>query len=160
MYQPYSSHGADVRSSRDVESQIRETSQDFAMAFNTGNFDQAAELFAKDGVLIAPRHEAAYGQKQVERLLRQLGDAGYSDLRLETTRIDHSGDMAMEVGRFTVSVRRQDGTTLPECCSYVKVWRRAGCVAHYRRLLDADCGGSCRSRGLGLVSELRRDCAN
>jgi ketosteroid isomerase-like protein len=126
MYQPHSSFEANLRSPRDVESQIRDTSQDFAMAFNTGNFDQAAALFAKDGVLMAPRHETAQGQKQVERLLRQLSDAGYSDLRLETLRVDHSGDMAMEVGRFTVSVRRADGTTFPEQGNYVKVWRRLG----------------------------------
>lgn len=126
MHQPYPSFGGDDRLPRDVNSQIRDTAQDFAMAFNTGNFDQAAALFAKDGVLIAPRQETAYGQKQVERLLRQLGDAGYSDLRLETTRVDHSGDMAMEIGRFTVAVRQQDGTTIPECGRYVKVWRRLG----------------------------------
>jgi ketosteroid isomerase-like protein len=126
MYQPNSSFRVDPRSPRDVESQIRDTSQDFAMAFNTGNFDQAAALFAKEGVLIAPRHESAHGQKQVESLLRQLGDAGYGDLRLETTRIEHSGDMAMEVGRFTVTVRRQDGVTIPERGNYVKVWRRLG----------------------------------
>lgn len=126
MYQSYPSFQNDVRSFRDAESQIRNTSQDFAMAFNTGNFDQAAALFAKDGVLIAPRHETASGQKQVERLLRQLGDAGYSDLRLETTRVEHSADMAMEVGRFTMTVRRQDGTSAPERGGYVKVWRRLG----------------------------------
>lgn len=126
MHQPYSSFGVQPRSPRDVQSQIRDSSQDFAMAFNTGNFDQAAALFAKEGVLIAPRHESASGPKQVERLLRQLGDAGYSDLRLETTRIEHSGDMAMEVGRFTVAVRHQDGATICERGNYVKVWRRLG----------------------------------
>jgi ketosteroid isomerase-like protein len=126
MYQPHSSFEANPRLPRDVESQIRDISQDFAMAFNTGNFDQAAALFAKDGVLMAPRHETAQGQKQVERLLRQLSDAGHSALRLETTRVDHSGDMAMEVGRFTMNVRRQDGTTFPERGNYVKVWRRLG----------------------------------
>lgn len=126
MYQPYPSFKDNVRSPRDVESQIRDTSQDFAMAFNTGNFDQAAELFAQDGVLLAPRHEKAQGQKQIERLLRQLSDGGYSDLRLETTRVEHSGDMAMEIGRFTMTGRRQDGSTFPERGNYVKVWRRLG----------------------------------
>lgn len=126
MYQPYPSLRSDVRSPRDVESQIRDASQDFAMAFNTGNFDQAAALFAKDGVLIAPRHEPAIGQKQIERLLRQLGDAGYSNLRLQTTRVEHSAEMAMEIGHFNVTLRRQDGTNLPECGGYVKVWRRLG----------------------------------
>jgi ketosteroid isomerase-like protein len=126
MYQPYSSFEEHARSPRDVQSQIRDNSQDFAMAFNTGNFDQAAALFAKEGVLIAPRHESAYGQKQVETLLRQLGDGGYSGLRLETTRVEHSGDMAMEVGRFTVTIRHQDGAAITERGNYVKVWRRFG----------------------------------
>jgi ketosteroid isomerase-like protein len=126
MYRPYSSTQADSRPFRDVESQLRDLSQDFAMSFNTGNYDQAAALFAADGVLMAPQREAAYGPKPVERLLRQLGDAGYSDLRLETTRVDHSGDMAMELGRFTVMVRLPDGTAVPERGKYVKVWKRLG----------------------------------
>jgi ketosteroid isomerase-like protein len=126
MYQPYSGSLTDPRPFRDVETQLRDLTQDFAMSFNTGNYDQAATLFAGDGVLMAPQKEAAYGQKQVERLLRQLGDAGYSDLRLETTRVDHSGDMAMELGRFTVVARQADGTLAPERGKYVKVWRRLG----------------------------------
>jgi ketosteroid isomerase-like protein len=126
MYRPYSSSQADARPFRDVESQLRDLTQDFATSFNTGNYDQAAALFASDGVLMAPRHEAAYGQKAVEHLLSQLGDAGYTDLRLETTRVEHSGDMAMELGRFTVVVRQADGTLVPERGKYVKVWRRLG----------------------------------
>jgi ketosteroid isomerase-like protein len=134
MYRPYSSTPADFRPLRDVESQLRDYTQDFATSFNTGNYDQAASLFAHDGVLMAPRLDAAYGQKAVERALRQLGEAGYSDLRLETTRVDHSGDMAMELGRFTVVFRHADGTLIPERGKYVKVWRRLGAW-----LLVADC---------------------
>jgi len=126
MYRPYSSSQPDSRPFLDVESQLRNLSQDFAMAFNTGNYDQAAGLFASDGVLMAPHHEGANGQKAVERTLRQLGEAGYSDLRLETTRVEHSGDMAMEIGRFSVVVRKADGTMLPERGNYVKVWKRLG----------------------------------
>jgi len=126
MYRPYSNSQADSRPFRDVESQLRDLTQDFAMAFNTGNYDQAAAFFAADGVLMAPQRESACGPKAVERLLRQMGEAGYSDLRLETTRVDHSGDMAMELGRFTVVSRQADGTTLPERGKYVKVWRRLG----------------------------------
>src|SRR6266498_5342593 len=102
MYRPYSSSQPDLRPLRDVESQLRDLTQDFATSFNTGNYDQAASLFAADGVLMAPLHEGAYGQKPVEQLLRRLGEAGYSNLRLETTRVDYSGDMAMELGRFSV----------------------------------------------------------
>jgi ketosteroid isomerase-like protein len=118
----------------DVQSQLRDLTQDFATSFNTGNYDQAANFFASDGVFMAPLYEGAYGQKPVERLLRQMGEAGYSDLRLETTRVDHSGDMAMELGRFSVIVHKADGTSIPERGKYVKVWRRIGAW-----LIMADC---------------------
>ena len=126
MYRPYTSPMEDSRSFRDVESQLRDLTQDFATSFNTGNYDQAAGLFAADGELMAPHHEGVSGQKAVERLLRQMGEAGYSDLRMETVRVEHSGDMAMETGRFSVVVRKADGTMVPERGKYVKVWRRLG----------------------------------
>jgi ketosteroid isomerase-like protein len=126
MYRPYTSPSEDSRPFQDVESQLRDLTQDFQISFNTGNYDQAAGFFANDGVLMAPHHEAAYGQKLVERLLRQLSDDGYGHLRLETTRVDCSGDMAMEIGRFSVVFRKPDGTMVPERGKYVKVWRRLG----------------------------------
>jgi|SRR6516165_7789185 ketosteroid isomerase-like protein len=134
MYRPYTSSPADLRPLRDVESTLRDLTQDFATSFNTGNYDQAAGLFSHDGVLMAPHHEGAYGQKPVERLLRQLGEDGYSDLRMETTRVDYSGDMAMELGRFSVVVRKADGMMIHERGKYVRVWRRLGAW-----LLMADC---------------------
>jgi len=134
MYRPYPDPLAEPRRFRDVASQLRDLTQDFATSFNTGNYDQAAALFSGDGALMTPEEEPAYGQKQVERLLRQMGEAGYADLRLETTRVDHSGDMAMELGRFSVVVRQADGTLAPQRGKYVKVWRRLGAW-----LLIADC---------------------
>jgi uncharacterized protein (TIGR02246 family) len=117
-----------------VASQLRELTQDYATSFNTGNYDQAANCFASDGVLIAPQDEGAHGQKQVERLLRQMGEHGYSDLRMETVRVEHSGDMAMEIGRFSLTMRNADGTLTLERGKYVKVWRRLGAW-----LIMADC---------------------
>jgi ketosteroid isomerase-like protein len=134
MYRPYSGSQADLRPFRDVESLLRDLTQDFATSFNIGNYDQAASMYTADGVFMAPVYESAYGQKTVERLLRQLGDAGYRDLRMETTRIDHSGDMAMELGRFSLTLHKADGTVVPERGKYVKVWKRLGAW-----LIMADC---------------------
>jgi uncharacterized protein (TIGR02246 family) len=126
MYRPYSSSLADSRPFLDVQSLLRNLVQDFVTAFNTGNYDQAAALFTTDGALLAPHHEPAYGPKAVERLLREFGDAGYEDLRLETVRVESSGDMAMEIGRYSVAVRQSDGTIVADRGKYVKVWRRLG----------------------------------
>jgi uncharacterized protein (TIGR02246 family) len=137
MYRPYSSSLADARPFLDVQSLLRNLAQDFVTAFNTGNFDQAAALFTTDGALMAPHYEPAYGPKAVEHLLRQFGESGYQDLRLETVRVESSGDMAMEIGRYTFAIRQPDGTIVGDRGKYVKVWRRLGAW-----LIVADCWSS------------------
>jgi uncharacterized protein (TIGR02246 family) len=137
MYRPYSSSLADSRPFMDVESMIRNLAQDFVTSFNTANYDQVAALFTQDGVFMAPHYDPAYGPKAVERLLRQIGDAGYEDLRLETVRVEASGDLAMEIGRYTVAIRQPDGTILADRGKYVKAWRRLGVW-----LIVADCWSS------------------
>ena len=132
----------------DVESQLRDLTQDFHNFLQHRKLRSSRKLFANDGVLMAPHYEGAYGQKPVERLLRQLGEAGYSDLRLETTRVEHSGDMAMEIGRFSVVVRKADGTLMPERGKYVKVWRRLGV---WRLMAD------CWSRTSQVANHARHD---
>jgi uncharacterized protein (TIGR02246 family) len=126
MYRPYSSTLADARPFLDVQSLIQNLAQDFVTSFNTGNYDQSAALFAQDGAFMAPHYDPAYGPKAVERVLRQLGDAGYEDLRLETVRVEASGDLAMEIGRYTVAIRQPDGTIRADRGKYVKAWRRLG----------------------------------
>ena len=126
MYRPYTSPIGGSGSSMDVESTLRGLTQDFSMNFNTGNYDQVGALFASDGLFMAPHHEPASGPKAIERQLREFGDAGYQELRLDTTRVDSSGDMAMEIGRYTVSIVRESGVRFVDQGKFVKVWRRLG----------------------------------
>jgi uncharacterized protein (TIGR02246 family) len=137
MYRNYSSSLADSRPFVDVQSQIRGLTQDFVTSYNTGNYDQVAAMFAPDGVFMAPNREPSHGARETERLFRQLSDAGYEDLRLETLRVESSGDMAMEMGRYTVAIHQTNGTTVADRGKYLKVWRRLGAW-----LIVADCWNS------------------
>jgi ketosteroid isomerase-like protein len=126
VYRPYSSAVSNSGPFLDVETVVRGLTQDFCTAFNTGNYDQVGALFADDGLFMAPHHEPAQGPRGVEHVLRGYGEAGYEDLRLETTRVDYSGDMAVEVGRYTVAVRLTNGTILADRGKFVHTWRRLG----------------------------------
>jgi uncharacterized protein (TIGR02246 family) len=118
----------------DVQSLLRNYAQDFVTAFNTGNFDHAAALYAPDGAFMAPHYDPAYGPKAVENILRKFADAGYQDLRLETVRVESAADMATEIGRYSVAIRQPDGTVQADRGKYVKAWRRLGAW-----LIIADC---------------------
>jgi uncharacterized protein (TIGR02246 family) len=123
MYRPLSGNPSPWL---DVEATIREFTQDFSTAFNTGNYDQAAALFSPDGSLLAPQHELAQGRKRIEKLLREYGEAGYEDLRLETVQVDYSGDMAVQIGSYIVAIRQANGTTVADRGKFLITWRRLG----------------------------------
>jgi uncharacterized protein (TIGR02246 family) len=122
---------------RDVQSTIRGLTQDFATAFNTGNYDQAAALFASDGYYMPPQREAVQGPRPIELVLRGYGESGYQNLRLETIRVYHSDDMAVEVGRYTVAIQQANGTTVADRGKFVQTWHRLGAW-----LMTANCWSS------------------
>jgi uncharacterized protein (TIGR02246 family) len=126
MYRPYTSPLDGSRPSGNVETTIRDLAQDFRTAFNTGNYDQVAALFSSEGVFMAPHHEPAIGPKAIERKLREFGDNGYQDLRVDTIRVEYSGDMAMEVGKYSVSIAKESGAAVTDRGKYLAVWRRLG----------------------------------
>lgn len=111
---------------QDVETMIRGLTQDLCMAFNTGNYDQVAALFSPEGVSMIPNRPIAEGTKAIEQASRSLGEAGLEDLRFETERIAHSGDIAVETGRYSVVRRQGNGTMLADRGKYVHTWRRLG----------------------------------
>jgi|SRR6516165_4998620 uncharacterized protein (TIGR02246 family) len=121
----------------ETEATIRAMTQDFCTAFNTGNYDQAAALFSPDGFFMPPHEEPIQGIKAIEQALREFGDSGYESLRFETTRVDGSGGIAVEIGRYTLRVRK--GTTiLADRGKYLRGWRRLGAWR-----IMGDCWSSC-----------------
>jgi uncharacterized protein (TIGR02246 family) len=126
MYRPVSGSAPNVNSWLDAQSAIRGLTQDFATSFNTGNYDQAAALFTSDGLLMPPQRETAQGPKPIELMLREIAESGYENLRLETLRVEESGDMAVETGRYTIAIYQANHTTVVERGKFVHTWRRLG----------------------------------
>jgi len=125
MYGPHAAGGRGSGSFLDTESAIRALSQDFCTAFNTGNYDQVAALFASDALFMPPHRESTQGRKAIERAVTEFGELGYQELRFETIRVDHTGDMAIEIGRYAVIVQR-GGTSTADRGHYVRGWHRFG----------------------------------
>jgi uncharacterized protein (TIGR02246 family) len=151
MYRPLSNSVPSVGQS--AEATIRDLIQDFCMNFNTGNYDQCASLFLPDGFLLSPNQEMVQGTQPIQRTLEAFVDRGYSDLRMETVRVDASGDMASEMGRYTQTIQLSNGTTVVDRGKYLNVWRRLGAwrmaaacwSSNLPPLLDQNAGESARA---------------
>jgi uncharacterized protein (TIGR02246 family) len=146
MYRSFASATASASPSPfvDVDSTIRGLTQDLCTAFNTGNYDQWAALFASDAQLMPPNHEPVQGLKAIERVMRELGEAGHHDLRFETAQIILTGDVAVEIGRYTAAISQGNGTTVAQRGKYLRAWRRLGAW-----LIVADCWNSNLPLGKG-----------
>lgn len=126
MYRPYGNSVPNSNSLLDVETVIRGLTQDYCTAFNTGNYDQVSALFTSDGLFMPPNREPVQGPRAIEWLMRQYGERGYQDLRLETIRVEYASDIAVEVGRYTIAIHQPDGTTMADRGKFVHGWRRLG----------------------------------
>jgi len=73
-----------------------------------------------------PNHDPAQGPGAIEKLLRQYCEYGYEGLRFETVRVEHSGDIAVEVGRYTAAIRQVNATTILDRGKYLRAWQRFG----------------------------------
>ena len=112
--------------SPDVEKTIRDLTLDLGTAFNTGNYDQVASLFASESTWMVSHQETAADPPAIERACRRLGESGYQDLRLLTQRVDPWGDLALERGPYTVTQRLPNGATAVDRGAFMNVWRRLG----------------------------------
>jgi ketosteroid isomerase-like protein len=94
-------------------------------------------LYTPDGYFMVPNRETVQGKEAIQRALQQFADQGYEDLRLETLRVESSADMAVEIGRYAVSIRQPNGTMVVDRGKYLSAWRRFGAW-----LKAADCWSS------------------
>ena len=109
------------------EGKIRQLRQQFVAAINAGDAERAMAVLAADAVILVENAEAVEGREAIRKTTKRVFEhAGTHKLTMETTRLERSGRLAYELGRYTMVRQRADGTTTSEQGKYVDVWRRDG----------------------------------
>lgn len=107
-----------------VESLIARIGEEWAQHWNAGQLDKLLAMYAPDAVYMPPHHAAVHGRDAIREYLKNpLAQHRATDLTYEVTFIKHSGDLAYDVGRYSMMVpvnnsRRHDRG------KYLTVWRR------------------------------------
>jgi len=96
----------------------------FASAFNQGDVETILGSYAADAVVLPPRSPAVQGLLGIRQLFESLLAAGYCNSAVELERIEHSGDIALAVGRYSVQIPTKSGSFDLDRGKHVGHWRR------------------------------------
>jgi uncharacterized protein (TIGR02246 family) len=107
----------------EVEQHISQIGQQWARHWNAGDLEKLTQAFAPDAVYMPPHHAAVHGRDAIREYLKTPMQHGVGDLTYEVTYIKHSGDLAYDVGRYSMSVPREGGKR-QDRGKYLTVWRR------------------------------------
>lgn len=108
----------------DVRAAIEKASQAWMAAFDAGDAAGIAALYSEDAMLLPPDATQIKGRQAVQETFQGWIDAGFKDIVLETVEVEASGDLAYEVGSFSVKVPAENDQMVTATGSFLVVWKK------------------------------------
>ena len=109
----------------DPRAHIDEAMVTFVAAFNAGDGATVASLYTEDAALLPPGGARVDGRAAIQEFWQGAFDGGLRIDDLHAVEVDSSGDLAGEVGVFTLSVPGEDGPSKVDG-KYIVIWKRVG----------------------------------
>ncbi|HEV8525255.1 MAG TPA: SgcJ/EcaC family oxidoreductase [Terriglobales bacterium] len=110
---------------QDAEAIIRKTGEEWARNWNAKDLAKVVEAYAEDAVYLPPHHAAVHGRAAIREYLKAPLSHGVTELKFEVTYIRQEGNLAYDVGRYTMSIP-EDGGRKQDRGKYLTVWKRQG----------------------------------
>ncbi|WP_376705186.1 DUF4440 domain-containing protein [Mesorhizobium sp. ISC25] len=97
----------------------------FTDAYNSGNTKAVGQMYTDDAALLPPDGKRVDGRKGVEEFWQGAIKAGMKNLTLKALEVEGSGNLAYEVGAFTLGVPSKGGALSTMAGKYIVVWKKA-----------------------------------
>jgi uncharacterized protein (TIGR02246 family) len=104
---------------------IEEGSLKVGEVVRQGDAAALAALYTDDATLLPPDSEMIQGKQGIEAFWSQGIKMGIKDLVLTTLDVFGSGDLAYEIGKFTLTVQPEGQEPVEQKGKYVVVWKQA-----------------------------------
>jgi uncharacterized protein (TIGR02246 family) len=102
---------------------IQEMNRTFMEAFARHDAPAIASLYGAGAQLMPPGSDFVTGTDAIRDFWQGVMKMGISQAKLETIELEHAGDTALEVGRYTLSL--EDGR-VADRGKYLVVWKQEG----------------------------------
>jgi ketosteroid isomerase-like protein len=128
-----------------AEAGVRRVTQEWMMACNTKHLDDLLDLYGGDAMVMRSNYPPVRGAAAVREFFFAALDAGLGEVELEPIRLEVTGDLAFEAGRFKALVPGASGKRREERGKYLWVCSRQS-GGEWK--LTADCWSSDLSFGM------------
>ncbi len=108
----------------DIEVIIRKIGDKWARHWNSRELDKVIAIYADDAVYLPPHHAAVHGRDAIHEYLKRAMEHGATGLSFEVTYIKRAGDLAYDVGGYTMTLPQEDGSYKQDRGKYLVVWQR------------------------------------
>ena len=111
--------------SGDADRAIRESNARFADAVRAGNVAGVIQMYSDSAVIMPPNSPPVTGIDEIRRFWIGFLATGSIDATLTTDDVDQSGDLAVERGRYQMTIVPVNGTaSVHDAGKYVVSWRK------------------------------------
>src|SRR6185295_19050151 len=106
---------------------IRRANADFAAAARAGNAQMLVDnYYAPDAEVMAPNRPEFRGREAIRAFWTAFLAAGSVDVALTSTTVTQpSSDVAIETGRYDLSLRPASGQAIKDAGKYVVIWKKS-----------------------------------
>jgi uncharacterized protein (TIGR02246 family) len=109
----------------DVRQAIEQGNARFVEAYKAGDAAAIAALYSEDARMLPPDATEVAGRQAIQQLWQSWLDGGLKDLTLEAVDVEASGDLAYEVGKFSIQAPAANNAMETATGNYLVVWKRA-----------------------------------
>ena len=109
-----------------LQQAIQDVNREIAEAMKRGDPASAAALYTEDATLLPPNSEPIRGRQAIQAFLGSLMEMGIQEMSFDTVDVEYLGDVAYEVGAYTLKMEPQGGQAVTDRGKYVVVWKREG----------------------------------
>ncbi len=107
-----------------VQQEIKQNSARFGEAYSRGDVAAVAALYSEDAVLLPPNSQMLRGREAIQQFWAGARQMGVREAALETVQVEESGDMAWEIGAYTLKIQPEGGQATTDRGKYTVVWKR------------------------------------
>ena len=106
-----------------IEQAIQDGDAQFAETLARGDMEAFGALHTEDTLLLPPNAPRVSGRQGVVSFYKEAVDAGYKNFSFTSVQVGSDGDLAYNVGRYSVDVPTDEGTTT-DSGKFVDVYQR------------------------------------